>query len=64
MDHEHILSILDKENRWLTFDELYQKAQSDFDWTVFARVLERLVAQGRVQYVLPCGADVGYYGFE
>lgn len=59
---ERILNILTNESRWLTFDELHCKAQPDCDWVEFAGVLERLIAYGKVQYVLPCGADVGYYG--
>lgn len=62
--NEHILRVLAEESRWLTFDELYHKAQPDCDWTSFARVLEGLVEQGKVQYTLPCGADVGYYSIK
>ena len=59
---ERILKILMDESCWLTFDELYCKAQPDCDWIEFIRVLESLVARGKVRYVLPYGADVGYYG--
>ena len=58
----HILRVLKKESCWLIFDELYSKAQCDCDWTDFALQLERLVDQGEVQYILPYGADIGYYG--
>ena len=58
MNRECILSALKKESRWLTFDELYSKAQCDCDWTDFARQMEQLVEQGEVQYILPCGADI------
>lgn len=61
IDHENILKVLEGEFRWLTFDELYSKAQPDCDWTVFAAVLEELVEQGLVQYMLPRGANTGYY---
>lgn len=61
---EQILTILEGESRWLTFDGLYNKTQPDCDWIAFAEVLESLVAQGKVQYILPLGADVGYYGIE
>ena len=61
-NHRHILRVLEKENRRLTFDELYSKVPCDCDWTAFALQLEQLVEQGEVQYILPCGADVGYYG--
>ena len=57
-----ILDVLAAEHRWLTFDELYSKAQWDSDWTDFALQLEQLVEQGEIQYILPYGADVGYYG--
>lgn len=59
---KRILDILKAENYWLTFDELYGKAQIDCDWVLFASLLEQLVEQGQVQYFLPYGADVGYYG--
>lgn len=59
---EHILRVLMHEVRWLTFDELYCKAQPDCNWIKFAEVLEILVAHGEVRYFLPCGADAGYYG--
>lgn len=58
---KHILSTLAEESRWLTFDELYSRAQIDSDWRGFAEVLEGLVEQGRVQYTLPIGADTGFY---
>ena len=61
---KHILDVLKKENRWLTFDELHSKVDSDCDWTDFAMQLEQLVEQGEVQYILPYGADVGYYGIN
>ena len=61
---ERILKILAEESRCMTFDELYRKAQFDCDWISFAGVLEDLVAQGKVQYTLPYGADVGCYSIE
>ena len=60
----HILKVLEKESRCLTFDELYHKTQPDCDWISFAGVLEDLVEQGKVQYTLPYGADVGCYSIE
>ena len=57
---DRILKVLEKEPRCLTFDELYHKARPDCDWVSFAGILERLVEQGKVQYTLPYGADVGY----
>ena len=59
---DRILKVLTEEPRWLTFDELYRKAQPDCDWISFAEVLEGLVEQGKLQYILPYGADTGYYG--
>lgn len=59
--NECILNVLTKEVRRLTFDELYTKTQPGCDWIEFAGVLEDLVEQGKVQYILPYGADVGYY---
>jgi len=59
-----IIKILEKENRWLTFDELLVKVQPDCDWVAFAAQLEQLVAQGDIQYALPSGADVGCYGHK
>ena len=56
-----ILNVLATEHRWLTFDELYSKAQCDSDWTDFALQLEQLVAQGKVQYALLQGMDSGCY---
>ena len=61
---ERILKILAEESRCLTFDELYRKTQPDCDWISFAGVLEGLVEQGKVQYTLPYGADVGYYSIK
>ena len=61
---ERILKILAEESRYLTFDELYRKAQPDCDWVSLAGVLEGLVEQGKVQYTLPYGADVGCYSIE
>ena len=58
--HERILKTLAKESRWLTFDELYNRVP-DYNWIEFAELLEELVEQGSVQYVLPHGADTGYY---
>lgn len=58
---KYILRVLETENRWMTFDELYCNAQSGCDWTGFALQLEYLVKQGIVEYKLPCGMDVGYY---
>lgn len=59
---KRILDVLTKEGRRLTFDELYNKVHPDCDWIKFAGVLEGLVEQGKVQYTLPYGADVGCYG--
>ena len=64
MTAECILKILVEESRCLTFDELYSKAQPDCDWVSFAGVLEGLVEQGKVQYTLPYGADVGRYSIK
>ena len=61
---ERILKILAEESRYLTFDELYRKVQPDCDWVSFAGVLEGLVEQGKVQYTVPYGADVGCYSIE
>ena len=58
---ECIIQILEEETHCLTFDELYRKSQLDCDWISFAEVLEGLVEQGKVQYTLPYGADVGCY---
>ena len=59
---DRVLRVLEAENRWLTFDELYSRVQCDCDWTDFALQLEQLVEQGEVQYSPSCGADIGYYG--
>ena len=59
---DRILKVLTDEACWLTFDELYSKAQFDCDWILLAEVLEGLVEQGKLQYTLPYGADIGYYG--
>ena len=64
VNRESILSALKKESHWLTFDELYSRVQCDCDWTDFALQMEQLVEQGEVQYILPCGADIGYYGIS
>jgi len=60
-DRDRILNILAVESRWLTFDELYSKVHPDCDWGAFAEILEGLVAQRRIRYSLPPGADTGYY---
>lgn len=57
------MKTLAEESHWLTFDELYSRVRSDYDWIEFAELLETLVEQGSVQYVLPRGADTGYYGY-
>jgi len=59
-----ILNVLEAENRWLTFDELYSKVQPDCDWIRFALHLESLVDQGLVQLILERGMDDGYYGIS
>ena len=59
-----ILSVLEAEDHWLTFDELLSRVHYDCAWTEFAAHLERLVEQGKVLYVLPYGADVGYYSIN
>lgn len=59
---KRIIDVLEKENRWLTFDELYEKVQPDNDWVNFAAQVEQLVLRHCIQYVLTNGADVGYYG--
>jgi len=56
-----ILNILSRENRCLTFDELYELAKPNCDWVTFASQLELLVEQGAVKHILPAGADVGFY---
>ena len=61
---DRILCVLEAEDRWLTFDELLNSVDYDCAWTVFATHLERLVEQGKVLYVLPYGADVGYYSIN
>ena len=61
---ERILKVLTEESSCLAFDELYRKAQPECDWVSFAGVLEDLVEQGKVQYALPYGADVGYYSIK
>ncbi len=58
---KHILKVLEDESCWLTFDELYGKVQTGCDWISFAETLEHLVEYGKVQYILPYGAEVGYY---
>ena len=60
--NERILKVLAEESCYLTFDELYRKAQPDCDWTSFADVLEGLVEQGKIRFTLPYGADTGCYG--
>jgi len=62
IDSNLIIKILENENRWLIFDELFKKVQPDCDWIAFAAQLEQFVEQGEIQYTLPSGADVGYYG--
>lgn len=62
--HERILKTLAEESRWLTFDELYNRIWPGYNWIEFAELLETLVEQGSVQYVLPRGADTGYYGIK
>ena len=64
IDNDSIMRVLEAEKRWLTFDELHEKVQLDCDWVDFAAQLEELVVQGKIQYTLPSGADVGYYGFK
>ena len=64
MTTERILKILAQESRCLTFDELSRKAQPGCEWVSYAGVLEGLVEQGKVQYTLPYGADVGCYSIE
>ena len=59
--YECILKTLAEESRWLTFDELYHRVRSNYNWLEFAELLEGLVEQGSVQYALPHGADTGYY---
>lgn len=61
VNHRRILRVLEKENLWLTFDELYSKVQCDCDWDDFALQLELLVEQGYIQYALFRGMDVGCY---
>ena len=60
----HILCVLKEENRWLSFDELYTKIQTPYDWIAVSSHLEYLVETGKVQYVLPYGADVGCYAIR
>lgn len=60
-DDRHILDVLARERRWLSFDKLYDMAQCDREWTDFALRLERLVKQGAIEYTLSYGMDVGYY---
>jgi len=62
--NKSIVKVLEEENRWLTFDELFTRVQPDCDWIAFAAQLEQLVAQGEIQYTLPSGADVGCYGHK
>lgn len=59
-----ILDVLETENSWLTFDELYNNVQLDCDWIQFALHLEALVDQGFVQYIFVSGIDVSYYGIN
>ena len=61
---ECILKVLEEKPHCLTFDELYCKAQPDCDWVSFVEILERLVEQEKVQYILPYGTDIGYYSIE
>ena len=56
-----ILYVLKEENRWLSFDELYPKIQTPYDWIAVSSHLEYLVETGKVQYVLLTGMDVGCY---
>ena len=53
---DRILSVLEAEDHWLTFDELFSRVHHDCAWTDFAAHLERLVEQEKVLYVLPYGA--------
>ena len=61
---DRILSVLEAEDHWLTFDELFSRVHHDCAWTNFAAHLERLVEQEKVLYVLPYGADVVYYSIN
>ena len=61
---KRILRVLKEENRWLSFDELYTKIQAPYDWIAVSSHLEYLVETGKVQYVLPYGADVGRYAIR
>ncbi|MDE7246668.1 MAG: hypothetical protein K2N43_02140 [Lachnospiraceae bacterium] len=61
---KRILRVLKDEKRWLSFDELYTKIQTSYDWIAVSSHLEYLVETGKVQYVLPYGADVGCYAIR
>ena len=61
---DRILSVLEAEDHWLTFDELFSRVHYDCAWTNLAAHLERLIEQEKVLYVLPYGADVGYYSIN
>lgn len=63
IERKFIMKVLEEENRWLTFDELFIKVQPDCDWIAFAAQLEQLVKNRELRYILPSGADVGYYGW-
>ena len=56
-----ILNTLKKEKIWLTFDELYTKAQTNCDCIRFALCLEKLVKKRLIRQILPYGSDFSYY---
>lgn len=62
VNHKLILQVLKEENRWLTFDELYDKMHVEYDYFVFLDHLNKLVKQGKIQYIPAQGMDRAYYG--
>lgn len=62
VNHKEIISILEEADRWLTFEELYDKSTGEHDFFVFQSHLDRLVAQGKIQYIPYGGMEPAYYG--
>ncbi len=57
------MSILEQEDRWITFEELCDQLTTEPDYLTLYNALRQMADQGKIQYIPApeCGGDRAYW---
>lgn len=64
INRKEVVSILKREDRWMTFEELCDQLTAEHDYLTLYNALRQMADQGRIQYT-PApeyGGDRAYWG--